>query len=85
MKGDLEEEEQEDEEVLEIKPVELPSNSWDIYNVEQLKLYFKGPNPHFSLIMFFKRPSTTLKAYLTFLSIPGKKNAVINFALIRRI
>merc|ERR1712131_567095 len=41
LKGDLEEEEQEDEEVLEIKPVELPSNSWDIYNGEQLKLYFK--------------------------------------------
>ena len=37
-----EEEEDEDEEEEEIKPVELPSNSWDIYNVEQLKLYFKG-------------------------------------------
>ena len=85
MKGDLEEEEQEDEEVLEIKPVELPSNSWDIYNVEQLKLYFKGPNHQFSLIMFFIRRSTTLKAYLTFLSFLGKKNVVINFASIRRI
>ena len=44
LKADLEEEEDEDEEIEEIKPVELPSNSWDIYNVEQLKLYFKGPN-----------------------------------------
>ena len=44
MKGDLEEENDDDEEPEEIKPVELPSNSWDIYNVEQLKLYFKGPN-----------------------------------------
>ena len=40
----MEEEEDEDEEIEEIKPVELPSNSWDIYNVEQLKLYFKGAN-----------------------------------------
>ena len=44
MKADLEEEEDANEELEEIKPVELPSNSWDIYNVEQLKLYFKGPN-----------------------------------------
>ena len=47
LKADLEEEEDEDEEIEEIKPVELPSNSWDIYNVEQLKLYFKGPNHDF--------------------------------------
>ena len=49
LKGDLEEENDDDEEPEEIKPVELPSNSWDIYNVEQLKLYFKGPNHQFPL------------------------------------
>lgn len=42
LKADFEEEaDEEDEEVEEITPVELPSNSWDIYNVEQLKLYIK--------------------------------------------
>ena len=99
MKADLEEEEDENEELEEIKPVELPSNSWDIYNVEQLKLYFKGPNHNIQV--FFQicplsqsnlRKSSAANERASIISNPKvvlvireKKNVAINFVSIRKI